>query len=231
MHTISTTRIKRATCKTTLAVLMGAAAIGLATGTASAELYGDPEAAAEYWFHQSYDNCGLGAVAVVVGQLTGDMPTEEEIINVAMTTPSEVHPGSIYIPPNDVSDPNTGNGTSAGDMVVLLNEYGIDAETTDEQSAEQYEAIPTGLKALAQYVDQGHKVIASVNAETLWAEDGQRTEANHVVVVTGVDTTKGVVHLSDTGTSDGRDKQVSIDTFTRAWSTSDEAMIVTIETA
>jgi hypothetical protein len=55
-----------------------------ATGT----LYGDPAAAARFWRHQQYDDdCVPMAVADVVGQLTGDQPTEEVIVAVAHSSP------------------------------------------------------------------------------------------------------------------------------------------------
>jgi hypothetical protein len=47
------------------------------------------------------------------------------------------------------------------------------------------------------------------------------------VVVTGVDTAAGVVHLNDSGSEDGRNEQVPIDLFTRSWDTSDDQMTVT----
>lgn len=47
------------------------------------------------------------------------------------------------------------------------------------------------------------------------------------MVVTGVDTAAGIVHLNDSGSEDGRDEQVSIKVFMRSWNSSDEQMTVT----
>jgi hypothetical protein len=52
------------------------------------------------------------------------------------------------------------------------------------------------------------------------------------VVVTGVDTANGIVHLNDSGVKTGRDEQVSLDVFIKAWAAVDEVgseqeMIVT----
>jgi len=47
------------------------------------------------------------------------------------------------------------------------------------------------------------------------------------VVVTGVDTAAGIVHLNDPGSEDGRDEQVPIDVFIRSWDSSDDEMTVT----
>ena len=77
-------------------------------------------------------------------------------------------------------------------------------------------------------------MIAGVNSELIWREpvedktpDGQ-PEANHAVVVTGVATADGVVHLNDSGSEDGGNEQVPIDVFARSWATSDDEMTVTI---
>jgi hypothetical protein len=40
-----------------------------------------------------------------------------------------------------------------------------------------------------------------------------------------------VVHLNDSGIKDGRDEQVTIETFAAAWATSDNTMVVTVETS
>jgi hypothetical protein len=76
-------------------------------------------------------------------------------------------------------------------------------------------------------------VIVAVNSELIWREpvedktpDG-KPESNHAVVVTGVDTTAGIVHLNDSGSEDGRDERVPIDIFTRSWASSDDEMTVT----
>ncbi|MBV9515538.1 MAG: C39 family peptidase [Mycobacteriaceae bacterium] len=193
-------------------------------------VYGDPAAAAKFWREQHYDDCALMSVADVVGQLTGHMPTEQEIIDVAEKTPSKTHPGSVYIKPDNPSDATDGMGTSPEDEVVLLAHYGITGVITDSDTAGQ-SGVATGLEALEKYLAAGRRVIAGVNAETIWnSSDGQRTEADHALVVTGVDTKRGIVHLNDSGTPDGRDEQVSIATFMQAWKPDGFRMIVTERT-
>jgi hypothetical protein len=49
----------------------------------------------------------------------------------------------------------------------------------------------------------------------------QAAQENHFVVVIGIDTKAGVVHLNDSGSKVGRDEHVSIATFEAAWNTSD----------
>lgn len=189
-------------------------------------MYGTPDEDAQFWARQSLDNCTLMAIASVVGQVTGDMPSEEEIIELAEKTPSTTHPGSIYIRPADPEDPNSGMGTDPRDAVVLLAHYGIDAEVTDTESEDE-SGLDTGMQALEEYLAAGQKVIVSVNAQTIWDEPGSRDQSNHSVSVIGVDVKKGIVHLNDSGIDDGQDEQVPIATFQKAWKTSDYRIIVT----
>jgi hypothetical protein len=205
------THILHAIRTAVLATLIVAAAIG-AAGIASADgqMYGNPQTAATYWRYQHQEDCGLMAIADVVGQLTGHEPTQVGIELRGLFTPSESHGGDVYF----------FDGTSPQDMVMLLSKYGIQSDLTTGNSLSTIEDDLTG----------GHKVIAALNAETIWnypAGQGQRTQADHAVVVTGVDTATNIVHVNDSGTPNGRDEQIPLDTFTQAWSTSDNLLIVT----
>lgn len=221
-----------------VAALAGAALV-LAVGTAHAApdpprgegtLYGNPAAAAAFWRYQGYDDdCVEMAVADVVGELTGRQPSEQAIVRLAQSTPSTVHAGPVYTKPKKRKP---GSGTSFDDEPALLAHYGIRAVSTDKASAAKTGA-PEGLTALEQDLAKGHKVIVGVNSELIWREpvedktpDGQ-PEANHAVVVTGIDTAAGVVHLNDSGSEQGRDEQVPIDVFAQSWATSDDQMTVT----
>lgn len=55
----------------------------------------------------------------------------------------------------------------------------------------------------------------------------QPRPGNHFVVVTGIDTKAGVVHLNDSGIIAGRDEQVSIATFEQAWAPNHNSAVVT----
>jgi Peptidase_C39 like family len=217
------------------AVLVGAAALALAAGPAigtahAGELYGDPAAAAPFWRYQDLDDdCVEVAAADVVGELTGHQPSEQEMVKVAQTTPSPSHSGPIYTKPKKRKH---GEGTSYDDAPALLAHYGVKAVSTDKDSAKQT-GVPTGMAALEQDLAHGRKVIAGVNAELIWREpvedkdsDGE-PESNHAVVVTGVDTIAGMVHLNDSGSENGRDEQVPIAIFIKSWNTSDDQMTVT----
>ncbi|WP_370495895.1 hypothetical protein [Mycobacterium sp. pR1184] len=223
-----------------VAVLIGAATLGSTVGMAQATpgnppsgvgtLYGDPVAAAPFWRYQQYDDdCVEMAVADVVGELTRTQPSEQEIVRLAQSTPSSVHPGPIY---NKPKRRKSGEGTSFDDEPALLAHYGIRAVSTDKSSAASTH-VPTGIVALEQDLAKGRKVIAGVNAEVIWGDPVEDKDshgqplANHAVVVTGVDTAAGIVHLNDSGSEQGADERVPIDVFIRSWDGSDEQMTVT----
>jgi Peptidase_C39 like family len=199
-----------------VSALLAAVAIGfagVAQGDPNGQMYGNPQAAAPYWHYQIGEDCGLMAVADVVGQATGREPTQVGIELRGVFTKSEAHHGGIY----------RFDGTSPEDMVVLLGQYGVQSQLTSGNT----------MQALEQDLAGGHKVIAAVNAETIWnypAGQGQRTEPDHAVVVTGVDTGADVVHLNDSGTPNGRDERLPMATFTRAWATGNNLLIVTQQT-
>ncbi|QEN16029.1 C39 family peptidase [Mycolicibacterium sp. ELW1] len=201
--------------------IVAAVAIVLGPGIAHADpsashtgVYGDPAAAAPYWAAQSLeDNCGAMSVADIVGQLTGQRPTEEQILKVAEHTPSEMNPGTM------IYTPNTG-GISVGDLPALFTHYGITAVNSDTSGPEA-----TGLNALEQYLGAGRKVIAFVNYAIVEDSSDQRTAADHFVVVTGVDTNKNVVHLNDPAADEANTK-IAVPAFMKAWDTSNDAIII-----
>jgi hypothetical protein len=211
-------------------VALGLAISPLMALAQAGTLYGDPAAAAPFWRYQEYDDdCVEMAVADVIGELSGDQPSEQAIVRLAQSMPSPSHSGPIYAKPGKR---RAGTGTSFDDEPALLAHYGIQAVSTDKGSAKKTGA-PTGMKALEQDLAQGRKMIVGVNAELIWREpvedktsDGQ-PEANHSVVVTGIDTAAGIVHLNDSGSEDGRDEQISIALFLQSWDTSDDQMAVT----
>lgn len=217
-----------------LATAAGAVVLGLAgpADAAAGTMYGDPVAAAKWWRYQKYDDCVLMASTDVVGQMTGKEPSESAIIKLAQNSPSTVHPGSIYVKPADKKHPNSGQGTSFLDVPALLAHYGVDAQVTDQRHSGKT-GVATGMEALEQYLGSGRKVIVDVNAEMIWGQPVETKDSHgnpvgdHAVVVTGVDTANGVVHLNDSGNPKGRDEQIAIELFAKSWATSDSSLIVT----
>ena len=186
-------------------------------------VYGDPAATAKYWQQQSLeDNCGLVSVADVVGEITGNEPTEKQMIALAQNTPSGTNQGPIYAPSSDPGHNNGNGGVEMADLVVLLNHYGI--KSLMAWTAGHPEK--TGMPALQQYLTDDRKIIAWVNSAVIWDTSDQRTKADHYLVVTGIDTSKDIVHLNDPG-ADHADERVSTATFVTAWKTGEESIVVT----
>ena len=190
-----------------------------------------PEPASN-WGRQHFDDCALMAVADVVGELTGNKPSEDAIIALATATPNSAGSGPIYTLPRDPKSPTAGDGSvrrknqlpMINDLPVLLSHFGIDSVHTSDSVAASG-GLPTGMSALADYLAKGKKVIASLNGETIWNTPGDRTIHDHDLVVTAVDATAGIVHLNDSA-SPLPQSQVSIGTFEAAWATSNHAMVI-----
>jgi hypothetical protein len=170
-------------------------------------MYGDPGAASPYWRQQRTSDCGELAVADVVGEITGDEPTELDVTSLAVSTASALGPGTIW---------GRDGNTNIRNLPVLLAHYGIHADN-----------VQTTTSALEQALAAGRKAIVLVNAETIWDRPGQRKSANHFVVVTGIDAKYGVVHLNDSGIVNGSDEQIPIAAFEQAWATYHNSAVVT----
>jgi hypothetical protein len=217
------------------AAVIAVVTLSAPTGVAWAEsggLSGDPDAAAQYWGRQRYDDCALMAVADVVGEVTGTKPSEDDVIALAASIPNGRGSGPIYMLPSDPAAqsrtvPRSNQLPVISDLPVLLSHYGVGSIHTNDSIAANG-GLPTGIPGLELLLADGKKVIASINGETIWNQAGDRTVHDHDVVVTGIDTGAGIVHLNDSALpSPGPDSQVSIATFESAWRTSNHAMVVT----
>jgi hypothetical protein len=215
----STARAAAAATFVGLAALSGTSVVLTAPAVAEPTgLYGDPAKAAQYWAQQSFgNNCVLMSVASVVGQITGQMPTEQQIIDVAKNTPSVAEHGK------PVYGDTEGDGADTRDISVLLAHYGIHATTSDEAQGD------AALTALEAALGSRHAVLVPVSSGTIWNGDKPK-DGDHEVVVIGVDASNGKAHLNDSGAEDGRDEQVSIATFMKAWGGGDFEMTVSDET-
>ena len=74
---------------------LATAGTGLASADPNGQMHGNPTAAAPYWRYQHQQDCGLMAVADVVGQLAGREPTRLGIELRGVFTKSEAHRGGI----------------------------------------------------------------------------------------------------------------------------------------
>lgn len=195
-------------------------------------LVGDPDTASQYWGRQSTDDCALMSVADVVGEVNGIKPSEDEVIALAMATPSSKEGAPpIYTPEPDPNNPPPADGTVVRkdqlpvirDLPILLAYYGVPSVLTDDTIAANG-GPPTGITGLRDALRSGKKIIVSLNGETIWDIPGDRTVHDHDVVVTGLDTVAGIVHFNDSARRP--DSQIPVDIFDQAWKTSDHAMVL-----
>lgn len=196
---------------------------------ASPTLIGDPAAAAAFWGRQRYDDCVLMAAADVIGQVTGNKPSEDEMIALAATFPNGSGTGPLWAVPADPPPPPRVRKMQLpviADLPPLLARFNVPSVVTDTQIAAAG-GPPTGMLALEDALRAGRAVIASVNGETIWDQPGDRSVHNHSLVVTGVDPERGIVHLNDSAiVSPGPDSRVSLAAFVDAWATSDYNMLI-----
>jgi Peptidase_C39 like family len=222
MRSTPTTHVATTARLGVLAVLVGAAVAAALIGSVgparaapkapapntSSGMHGDPAAAAPYWrYQQQRFDCAEMAIADVIGEISGHLPTEDEITGTAADIPSASRPGPIY----------SGGKTSNKDLVPLLAHYGIPADAVH----------PSTSDTLVRRLDQGRKIVVGVNDKILWDTPGDRSRENHFVVVIGIDTNANVVHVNDSGVEAGRDEQVSAATFEAAWAAADNFTVVT----
>jgi hypothetical protein len=120
-----------------------------------AGMYGDPPKAAQYWAPQSFgNNCVLMSVADVVGQVSGQMPSEQQIIDVAQTIPSATGAGAtVYTDAN-------GDGVDTRDIGVLLTHYGIHGTTSEDAKGQ------AALSALEAALGSRHAVMVPGSSVT-----------------------------------------------------------------
>lgn len=145
---------------------------------------------------QFVDTCAVKSQQIVMKTYGVDIPEIDLVIESA-------HKG--YYVPGGGSDPNH--------VGKLLNDHGI--STHSEENANVYD--------LVNELAQGHKVIVGVDADELWRptwyNDIFGEEANHALVVTGIDTTDPEnvkVIITDPGTGDVA-KEYSLEQFLDAW--------------
>lgn len=129
---------------------------------------------------QSYNNCGIESSRQIIGQATGAPPTQEGLLNQAITGGLASQPAiGSSVGTTAVTAQNQmffSGGTNTGNIATLLTNNGVAATTTSS-------TVPT-LADIETAVAQGRGVVAPVNVAGLpgW---GTQT-GGHAVVVTGI---------------------------------------------
>ena len=84
---------------------------------------------------------------------------------------------------------------------------------------------------LSNILDDGRAIVVGVNADEIWhGEDTAANptgRANHALLITGIDETRGLVTLSDPGHPDGNNEVVPLDVFKEAWAAGENQLLVT----
>jgi hypothetical protein len=183
-----------------------------------AVVIGDVHGHAGYNHHQGENSlgylgdCGLVSCGDVLNQF-GVEVSEDDVVR---------HAAAVGECATD-GDPADAGGTTFGDQVQVLADYGIPAHTEQDDS----------LEDLAGEVEQGHGVIVAANSGVLWDDPNnyENGQANHAVTVTGVarDPNTGQLagfYVNDSGTGQSA-RFVDTDTMTAAWLSAGGNTVVT----
>ncbi|MBO0681116.1 C39 family peptidase [Mycolicibacterium sp. S2-37] len=191
----------------------------------AAGVHGNPEANKKYLRQQgNCPTCVLMAVASVVGQLTGILPENEEIITRATTTRSDTARGEMIYQPGGTGQNGKHYGVTYVDAVKLLDSYGIDAVVSEYTKNQGDRA----LKELTAALDDRGSVIVSIHGQTMydalfgWDHSPRPPgikSGNHAVSVTGVDENRRLVFINDSNLKTGA-QPIPLDLFLEVWRTS-----------
>ncbi|MBP1232547.1 hypothetical protein JOE40_002191 [Arthrobacter sp. PvP102] len=169
-------------------------------------LIGDPVGDSEYWFQQAENGfCLPASIAQIVSEYTGVVFTDEmEFVDLA----NEI--GAFSVGHDGVPSMSFEKG------VEILNAAGVPAEMRFGD-----------LDTLAAELEAGNSIILAVDSGELWTgEASEDNTADHAVVITGINTERGTVILSDPGSPGGNLAEVPIGLFLNSWADSQNAMIV-----
>jgi hypothetical protein len=194
-------------------------------GTAPTDhVIGDPTADSSQWTFQGANGyCGPNSISMLVEAATGHHLSEQEIASWAISNGEMTH-----LPPQDdpAGIPSIHYGMLPQQAVDALNsmgsEYGFSAKL--EQG---------NLHDLENFLKGGREVMIELDDQRIWHQPGvsDTGQANHYVVVTGVDPSTGTVFLNDPGSPYGKEESIPLSDFESAWSASNNAMIVTSQSS
>jgi hypothetical protein len=171
---------------------------------------GNPAEYQQDWFFQQHNGyCVPSSVTQVVEAQTGTHLDGYGLV--------EQEAAKLGLPQTDLTLPQAQE---------LLQGFGVSSHIVEGGSPQ------TAVNDLAGYLEQGRNVVLSVNASPIWygsadTSDNPQGQPDHALVVSAIDPQTGTVTLSDPGTPDGNEEQVSLSTFLQAWSASDYGMLVT----
>ncbi|TDO14900.1 peptidase C39-like protein [Mycobacterium sp. BK086] len=189
---------------------------------------GTPRSREGYFIYQGQTNtCALSTAAMLIGQIYGRdaMPTWEQIVNEAATTPSYTKPGQpIYDRVNDTF-------VSTTDVLQLLQTHGVTPKST-EYTRGQGDLALTNLKAA---LTRGDAIAVSVKADIIWGNDAPDTAytGDHLITVLGIDMNKNVVYVNDSAweQSKGMGMALPMKVFLSGWAADSYTTITAVAAA
>jgi hypothetical protein len=189
---------------------------------------GTPRSREGYFIYQGQTNtCALSTAAMLIGQLYGrdTMPTWEQIVNEAATTPSYSTPGKpIYDRVKDTY-------VSTIDVLQLLQTHGVTAKSTNYTRGQSDLAI-SNLKAA---LTRGDAVAVSVKAEIIWGSGAPDTAytGDHLITVLGIDTNKNLVYVNDSAWEQekGMGMAIPMNVFLSGWGADSYTTITAVAAA
>jgi hypothetical protein len=122
-------------------------------------------------------------------------------------------------PQGPQSSTNYGCDMAPSQIQTVLDHYGI----TSFQ-------VQGDLGSLESWLGSGRDVILAVDGDRIWNDlpgGHEGNQANHAVVLTGIDLKTGMAYLNDPGTKGGKEEVVPISELMAAWQTSDYTAVVT----
>jgi hypothetical protein len=161
------------------------------------QLVGDPVGDAEHWFNQAANGyCVPSSIAQIVSEYSGAHHADESAFVARANALNLFTVGPDGVPTMGVDGAHT-----------LLEDAGVPASIE----------VGIGVDTLVGYLADGRRVMLAVDSDEIWYGTEDRAAADHAVVLTGIDTARGVAILSDPGTPDGNMMEVPLDVLTDAW--------------
>ncbi len=171
------------------------------------QLVGDPTGDSEHWFEQATNGfCVPSSIAQIVSEYTGVHHDDEQAF---VERANELH--VFTVGPDGV--PSMG----IDGALALLEDAGVPASIE----------VGQGVDTIVGYLAEGRRVMLAVDSGEIWS--GEATEdnaADHAIVITAIDTERGVAVLSDPGHPEGDMMEVPLDVLDDAWADSGYAAVV-----
>jgi hypothetical protein len=174
-------------------------------------IIGNPAVEDEYWLYQGRaGTCAPTSVAMILEDVLGvTFESNQDVVERALEM------GLISY--DETTD--EWSGMNDVQMLTLLESYGVDCNM-------RYGDLDT----LLAYLDSGHSIMVGVDSDEIRgnADDttDQGVDANHELVITGIDPVNRVVYLNNPNNADGP-CVIPLEQFLDAWGDDNNSMIVT----